>query len=92
MSDLFDLVALLHEQNEAETRAAGWDKVHTLMVAPDVWATLRDQVPSAEAGTAPIIGVKVIVNRHLRVGEMVPLDRDGMPILKPASRPEGHPR
>ena len=93
MSDVFDvaalgeLVTLLREQNEADVRKAGWDKVHSLMVAPDVWARLQSEVPPCDAGSAPIIGVSVLVNRHLSPGQMVPLDREGKPILRSTSAP-----
>lgn len=65
--------------------AVSWSRVHTLMVAPDVWGKLLDLVPRDDGSALLSFSVAIVVNSYLRPGEMIPLDCNGKPLPKPGS-------
>lgn len=54
-------------------------RIVRLYVAPDVWARLTAEVPRTEEPAA--FYWDVIVDRHMRPGQILPVDADGRPVL-----------
>lgn len=75
MTSWASLITLLQVQDWAKTHEAGWDQVHTLVVAADVWNEIMAKVPTYDGLSA--INVKVLVDRSMVAGQMIPLDKDG---------------
>ena len=60
-------------------------RIASLRVAPDVWNTLMVEVP--RTSDAPVFGWRVIVDKYLEPGSVIPCDENGQPIERPRPSP-----
>lgn len=78
VDDLLELLRVQVPPMGAQAVVAG------LMVAPDVWARLLADVQRINSPAGPAFSWTVTVDPYLPEGAIVPVDRDGRPVVEGA--------
>jgi hypothetical protein len=78
-----EMRALVRRQSICDVRKLGWDRVREVRVSPEDFAKLTADLPRHEGPS--LVGIRVVVDRDLKPGDVIPLDERGN-VISPHDR------